>query len=91
MTRNEAIRAYIVQRFIKEGAKHLFISDVAADLKTNALAVRKACDEQLNGFDYFEADRWSGNSFSGRYIQSWAVEPSKKNLVALIASIKTPE
>ena len=86
MTKNQAIRDYIVQRFIANGGKHLFISDVAADLKTNAVTVRKACDEQLNGFDYFEADRWSGSSFSGRYIQSWCVEPSKKNLVSLISS-----
>lgn len=87
MTRHEAIRAYIIERFIYTGAKHLYISDVAADLGTNAVTVRKACDEHLNGFDYFQADRWSGNSFSGRYIQSWCVEPSKKTLVDVIASI----
>jgi hypothetical protein len=47
------------------------ISDIAKACGTNAVGVRSALDEDLNGFDYFQADRWSGSSFSGRYMQSW--------------------
>ena len=78
------IRDYVVAEYIKNNGKHLFISDIAKACGTNALGVRSALDEELNGFDYFEADRWSGCSFSGRYIQSWAVEPSKVLLLSMI-------
>jgi hypothetical protein len=63
---------------------HLFISDIAKACGTNAVGVRSALDEDLNGFDYFQADRWSGSSFSGRYMQSWAVEPSKALLLRIL-------
>jgi hypothetical protein len=78
------IRNYVVAEYIKSNGDHLFISDIAKACGTNALGVRSALDEQLNGFDYFEADRWSGCNFSGRYIQSWAVEPSKTLLLSML-------
>ena len=78
------IRDYVVAEYIKSNGNHLFISDIAKACGTNALGVRSALDEELKEFDYFEADRWSGCSFSGRYIQSWAVEPSKRLLLSMI-------
>ena len=78
------IRNYVVAEYIKSNGSHLFISDIAKACGTNAVGVRSALDEDLNGFDYFQADRWSGSSFSGRYIQSWAVEPSKTLLLRIL-------
>jgi hypothetical protein len=78
------IRLYVINEYIKNNGNHLFISDIARACKTNAKGVRAALDESLNGFDYFEADKWSGCNFSGRYIQSWAVEPSKTLLLSMI-------
>ena len=78
------IRDYVVAEYIKSNGSHLFISDIAKACGTNAVGVRSALDDDLNGFDYFQADRWSGCSFSGRYIQSWAVEPSKTLLLRIL-------
>jgi hypothetical protein len=78
------IRDYVVAEYIKSNGNHLFISDIAKACGTNAVGVRSALDEDLNGFDYFQADRWSGSSFSGRYMQSWAVEPSKALLLRIL-------
>ena len=83
MTKEE-IRQYVIDEFIKNHRKVLFISDLANNCNTNAKGIRAALDEDLDGFEYFEADRWSGSNFSGRYIQSWAVEPSKSTLIKLI-------
>jgi hypothetical protein len=83
MTKTD-IRNYVITEYIKNNGKHLFIGDIAKACSTNALGVRSALDAQLNGFDYVETDRWSGSSFSGRYVQAWAVEPSKTLLVSML-------
>jgi hypothetical protein len=86
--RNKNIRNYVLEQYIANGGKHLFISDIAEQCKTNAKTVRAALDEHLNGFVYGEADRWSGSTFSGRYIQAWSVEPSSSLLVQTIVAAR---
>ena len=88
-TRNEAIRNYVVEQFIANGGKLIFISDIAEAMGTNAKTVRAALDEEANGFEYGQADRWSGNSFSGRFIQCWYAEPSKTRLIKLLAQARS--
>jgi hypothetical protein len=78
--KNDTIREYVMVRYI-ETCQHIFISDIATALGTNAAKVRAALDEQLNGFEYYQADKASGTSFTRRYIQAWCVEPSKRALV----------
>lgn len=80
------IREYVINKYCETSGKFQYISDIAKACGTNAKGVRSALDEDLNGFDYFEADKWSGCNFSGRYIQAWAVEPSKQTLLKLIGS-----
>ena len=48
-TRNEAIRNYVVEQFIANGGKLIFISDIAEAMGTNAKTVRAALDEEANG------------------------------------------
>jgi hypothetical protein len=88
--RNSAICEYVQNQFIATG-KHVFIGEIAEHFKTNAKTVRIALDSRQNNFEYFEADRWSGSNFSGRYVQSWAVEPSKLLLIKIIQSTTTVE
>ena len=82
--RSEAIRAHVVSQYIETG-KHLFVADVAKHFNTNALAVRNALG--YDDFVFEQDDRWSGNSFSGRYIQCACVEPSKAHLVQIIRQL----
>jgi hypothetical protein len=82
--RNEAIRAYVVGQYIETG-KHLFVADIAKHFNTNALAVRNALG--YDDFIFEEDDRWSGNSFSGRFIQCACVEPTKSHLVQIIRQL----
>lgn len=87
MTADEktAIRQYVVDQYISTG-KYLFVSDVAKLFKTSALGVRNAL-----GYDdfVFEADdKWSGTSYSGRYIQAACVEPTKSHLVQIIRAMQ---
>jgi hypothetical protein len=85
--RNESIRTYVLEQFIATGGSHLFISDIAEAMATNAKTVRVALDEG-HGFVYAEADRWSGSNFAGKYIQAWCVEPSPRLLVQTIAALR---
>jgi len=83
MTKSEAIRQYVLETYIATG-EHIFISAIASAMKTNASTVRKALDEEINGFEYLEADQWSRSKAyftDGKFIQSWAVEPSKRKLI----------
>ena len=80
------IREYVINTYIETKGNFQYVSDIAKACGTNAKGVRSALDENLNGFDYFQADKWSGSSFSGSHIQAWAVEPSKETLLKLIGS-----
>lgn len=82
--KKDEIRKYVVTEYLKNNGKHLFINDIAKACKTNAKGVRSALDEDITGFEYCQADRWSGMNYCGRYVLSWAVEPSKTHLVRII-------
>jgi hypothetical protein len=82
-TREGSIRQYVIDQYLSTG-EHLFITDIAKQFRTSTVVVNKALSAGGGlGFDRFEADRWSGHNFSGRYIHSPAVEPSKGLLRAL--------
>lgn len=79
----DQIAAYVIAQYLSTGS-HLFISDVAAHFDTSPAFVRKA----LDGFDFDKADRWTGSTFAGRYVQASCVEPSKEVLRAALAKAK---
>jgi hypothetical protein len=78
----EAIVETVTQHFLRTG-EPIRIHVVAQIHKTSAAAVRRALDAQRNGFDFFEVDLWTGSSFCGKFVRSWAVEPSKRTLRGL--------
>jgi hypothetical protein len=78
----EKIRAAVVRRYIETG-RHTFISDLMAEFSTSAAKV----NEILRGddFDFFPADRETGDWYNRRTVASPAVEPSKQLLRSEVA------
>ena len=81
----DAMRKYVADQYIETG-KYLYVSDVAKQFKTNALGVRNALG--YDDFVFEQDDRWSGSSFSGRYIQSACVTPTHALLIRIIKSLR---
>ena len=75
----QLIVGFVTGFYIKFG-EPVRIHLIAKSYNTSPAMVRKALDAQLNGFDYLEVDLWVGDTFSGKYVRSWAVEPSKQGL-----------
>ena len=75
----QLIPEYVTRLFIATG-EPVRVHLVAKVYNTSSTLVRKALDAQLNFFDYLEVDLWVGTTFSGKYVRSWAVEPSKQGL-----------
>jgi hypothetical protein len=75
------INDYVLTQYIETG-NHLFVSDIAEKFQTNGLGVRNALG--YDNFVFEQADRWSGSSYAGRYIQAVCVEPTKSYLVQII-------
>jgi len=79
----QQIPEYVKSWFILTG-ESVRVHLVAKAYNTSSTLVRKALDAQLNGFDYYEVDLWVGDTFSGKFVRSWAVEPSKTTLRKMI-------
>ena len=77
------IVGFVTGFFIKFG-EPIRIHLLAKRYNTSSAMVRKALDAQLNGFDYYEVDLLVGDTFSGKFVRSWAVEPSKTTLRKMI-------
>ena len=78
----EKIRAAVVRRYVETG-RHTFISDLMAEFSTSAAKVNESL--RGNDFDFFFADRETGEWYNRRTVQSPAVEPSKSLLRSEVA------
>ena len=87
MTDNDVqlIRRFVLDRYLQT-EKPIFVSDLMTQFKTNAKGIHNAL-----GYDdfIFEHDsKWQGSNYSGKYVLSPCVEPSKSFLVKTINSLK---
>jgi hypothetical protein len=79
------MRDYVLDEYLKTG-KAVFVRDVMALFRTSAMTVRKYCDYE--NFDYDKDDYWTGDSYSGKYIQAPCVEPSKWFVAKTLRELK---
>jgi hypothetical protein len=82
MSKAEKIAAAVMRRYVETG-KHTFVSDLMAEFGTSAAKVNESL--RGNDFDFFPADRETGEWFNRRTVQSAAVEPSKHLLRSEVA------
>lgn len=78
------MRAFVLNAYLETG-KHVFVSQLMQQFDTSAANVRKALG--YDDFVFEEADRWTGDSFSGRYVLSPCVEPAKSYLATLLKGL----
>lgn len=79
------MRDYVLNEYLQTG-KAVFVRDLLAMFKTGGMTVRKYCNYE--DFDYSKDDYWTGDSFSGRYIQAPCVEPSKWFIAKTLRDLK---
>lgn len=79
----QAVRDLIFAHYMTT-ARHMFFSDIAAQLGISVAAVKRAIDSDPDAFDTFDADIEKGPWYSRRVVLRRAVEPSKRGLRAII-------
>jgi hypothetical protein len=87
MTKHDVqlIRQFVLENYLNT-EKPIFVSDLMAKFETNAKGIHNAL-----GYDdfIFEHDsKWQGSNYSGKFVLSPCVEPSKSFLVKTIKSLK---
>jgi hypothetical protein len=79
------VQKVVLEHYLEHlGSRHhrLWLSDLAAQFKTNAATIRKALPDQ--DWDHFVGDRFSGDNWTGHYVESPCVEPSKSHLACIV-------
>jgi len=83
--RKNEIRDYVIAQYIATGS-HLFVSDIAKKFNTNGTGVRNALGPVYFSFEV--DDRWTGDNFTGKYVSSPCVEPTKSFLIDTIRQLQ---
>ncbi len=81
----QKIRQFVLDRYL-ETEKAIFVSDLMLQFKTSAKGVHNALGYE--DFIFEHESKWQGSNYSGKYVLSPCVEPSKSFLVQTIKSLK---
>jgi hypothetical protein len=81
----QRIRQFVLDRYL-ETEKAIFVSDLMLQFRTNAKGVHNALG--YDDFIFEHESKWQGSNYSGKYVLSPCVEPSKSFLVKTIKSLK---